>query len=190
MASPLGGAYTPGFSQSVFPCWEAAGKVPTPCWVLAGHPKCSRQGLGPHSPVKGILVGVGHVHDVNEATISCREWLGRGGEGATQQDWGAWAGPGPCEAWASTEAPQEPLLSSHRPTCHSPHSPAEPATMALSFLLCLERSRKTGAGEGGGVWAGTSGSCRPSYLSQEQGWPASFRAGGSEALTRSCSTSS
>lgn len=63
--------------------WEAAWKSPTQ--LVFGRPPQSAPGRapGPHSPIKGILVGVGHVHDVNEAAIPCREQVGHGKEAAT-----------------------------------------------------------------------------------------------------------
>lgn len=48
---------------------------------------------------------------------------------------GAWRGGGSPPAAAGE--------SGHPEALSSPRSPAEPATMALSFLLCLERSRGT-----------------------------------------------
>lgn len=42
-------------------------------WFQGGSPqRVPSRVEGPYSPVEGILVGVGHVHDVNEAAIPCR----------------------------------------------------------------------------------------------------------------------
>ena len=88
------------------------------------------------------------------------EGLGHEGEVSTPLGLGlglSW----PCEACGGvTLGSWGALLPSHLPAHHSPRLPAEPATMALSFLLCLERSR--GAGEGGR--AGVSGPDGPACL--------------------------
>lgn len=46
------------------------------CWGL-----CHR--VRSHSPIEGVLVGIGHVHDVDEAAVPCREkdWGMEGKEG-------------------------------------------------------------------------------------------------------------
>lgn len=180
---PPGGAQAPGFSHSVL---SLLGRQQGfhPSWVL-GRPHQSAPGRAwlPYSPVKRILVGVGHVHDVNEATIPCRE-KGWGMEGRGTPCWG-WGSLGPTqglsqpyEAWAVTLGPQGLLLPSLLPTHHSPHSPAEPATMALSFLLCLERNRKDLVREAGAGLA-SQGPVALLPVSVGAGQSANVRAGGS-----------
>lgn len=79
---PPGGAHTPGLAslRSLTEKWQESFRPS----CVPGRPsqRAPDKAWGPHSPVKGILVGVGHVHDVDEATIPCREQLGHGGEGA------------------------------------------------------------------------------------------------------------
>lgn len=82
--NPPGGAHTPGLASPCSLTGSRQGSFRPSC--VPGRPSQRAPGRawGPHSPVKGILVGVGHVHDVDEATIPCREQSGHGGEGAAR----------------------------------------------------------------------------------------------------------
>lgn len=148
----------PGFLREGREGWLAHQGAPTPpvsAWLLVQCLRCFGDSLqggpgqpprsapnrawGLHSPIKGILVGIGHVHDVHKAPVPCRE-EGGGTEGRGAHSTGAG------EAWAP---PRQVLQAPRSPSCPliSPPitvSPAEPATMALSFLLCLKRNRKRG----------------------------------------------
>lgn len=93
---PPGGTHTPDFSWSG-PSELEGVRQSTPTGSWACLLKVTLRSQGPHSPVEGILVGVGHVHDVNETTISCREkfW---GMEGREAPCWGWWSLSQPYEA--------------------------------------------------------------------------------------------